>query len=118
MDGLHDEEGNSEMTTLRNRYTIASAALVLGAALLASAGAAQARGGGAAMGAIRATNVTTVKASTSPVVRDHRGNSNGEGGVTVTSGPPRHCGADVCVTGSNYSGFYGRVYDHRSGHHR
>jgi hypothetical protein len=112
MDRLDGSVRELEMTTLRNRYTIASAALVLGAALLASAGAAQARAGGG-MGGMRAANVSMVSSHATDV-RDHRGNRNGEGGVTITSGPPRHCNADACVTGGSYSGFNGRVYDHRT----
>lgn len=99
------------MSTRRNRFTMISA-LALTAALLAPAGAAQAKGGGA-IGGNRIAGVTTVSGGPTVVNRDHRGNHNGEGGVTVTSGPPRHCNADVCVTNTSWSGFKGRVYDHR-----
>jgi hypothetical protein len=100
------------MFTLRNRFTMISA-LALTAALLASAGAAEAKGGGAIAGN-RITGVNTVNGGPTVTTRDHRGNRNGEGGVTVVAGPPRHCKADICVTNTSWSGFKGRVYDHRS----
>ena len=88
------------MTTLSNRKTTLSIALALGAGLLLSTGAAQA-GHGHAIGGIKTTGINTV--SGGPVVnnRDHRGNHNGEGGVTVTSGPSRHCTANVCATNTS-----------------
>jgi len=102
------------MTTLRNRYTIISATLALSAALLASAGAAQANGGGV-MGGVRTTGINTVSSGPTVVNRDHRGNKGGEGGVTVTvSAGHRPCPV-ACSTG-RYPNFDGRVYDHRSHH--
>jgi hypothetical protein len=102
------------MTTIRNRSMTMFAALALAAALLASAGAAQAKGGGHATGGIRLGNINTVSSGPTTVVRDHRGNRNGEGGVTVTrTWPPRPCKV-ACVQHSPNSPYGDSVVrDHR-----
>ena len=102
------------MTTIRNRYTMISAAIALATALLASAGGAQAKGGSHGMGGIRVSNINTVSSGPTTVVRDHRGNHNGEGGVTVTrTWPPRPCKV-ACVQHSPDSPYGDSVvHDHR-----
>ena len=102
------------ITTFRNRYTTMSATLVLAAALVASGSVAQAKGGGAAMAGIRVNGVNTLSGGNSTGVRDHRGNHNGEGGVTITSKPrpPSHSSASFCIV--SCGAHLGPTHDHRT----
>jgi hypothetical protein len=102
------------MTTVRNRYTIIYPTLVLAAALLASPGAAEAKGGRAATAGIRVNGVNTVSGGHGSGVRDHRGNRNGEGGVTITSKPrpPSHSSTSFCIV--SCGAHLGPTRDHRT----